>query len=239
MGGLATREVIDNGQAFTLVDGVMVPQHIANDRKVDGAPAVVLHRLNETDIGQMIQTDNVQKGILLDPYFRFYDPKRGGVVGPVFDYFAAPRDARFGGGSKKIATYDSDIQRIAKLADVCGHNGILLLNDAAIYDVAEADPAKLALWHMPTLSLVSGQNISYRDRVNPNNMYNHKNKGVLQGTFTDENSSRAHWYWSAYIPYYEPSVVRAVTFTNCVGRFISKNTPVASSRPVRAEIRPW
>jgi hypothetical protein len=105
----------------------------------------------------MIQTDNVQKGILLDPEFpHFMTLNAAGVVGPVFDYFAAPQRCPLSGGGfiKKIATYDlRHPTALPNLKDVCGHQWYLvLLNDAAIYDAAEADPAKFALWHMPTLS---------------------------------------------------------------------------------------
>jgi hypothetical protein len=160
------------------------------------SPAVILRRFNDTDIGQMIETDNVQKGILLAPEFQHLN-RKGKRVGPVVDYFAAPKDTRFLNGSRQLATYNRDIQRIADLEEVCGHRGILLPNDAAIYDAAETDPAKLALWHMPTLPLVNGRNIG-GDQVNQNNMYAHKDKGALKGTFTDKaGSASARWYWSA------------------------------------------
>lgn len=256
MSGLATREVIDNGQAFTLVDGVMVPQHIANDRKVDGAPAVVLHRLNETDIGQMIQTDNVQKGILLDPYFRFYDPKRGGVVGPVFNYFAAPQDTCFLDRSGKLATYNEDIHRIANLTDVCGHDGILLLNDAAIYDVAKNDPTKLASWHMPTLPLVNGCDIDGMKieegniDVHKNNMCAHKRRGAFRNTFAlaADTGTVARFYWTASEPRGAPwgmAIVRSgpcgvvvVDMAHGYQTCDHQDFLSLSSRPVRAEIRP-
>ena len=231
-------QISHNGLSFTLADGVMVPAHVANDRPIDGAPAVVLRRLNDTDIGQMIETDSVQKGILLAPAFQHLN-RKGKRVGPVVDYFAAPKDTRFLNGSKQLATYNSDIQRIADLEEVCGHRGILLRNDAAIYDAAEEnDLATLAMWHMPTLPLVNGRNIG-SDQVNPNNMYAHKNTGALKGTFTDKaGSDHAHWYWSATEHRANPSDVYAVDFTDGDDVWARKGVHVLSSRPVRAELRP-
>jgi hypothetical protein len=230
-------QISHNGLSFTLADGVMIPAHVANDKPIDGAPAVILHRLNETDIGQMIQTDNVQKGILLAPAFQHLN-RKGKRVGPVVDYFAAPKDTRFLNGSKQLATYNSDIQRIADLEEVCGHRGILLRNDAAIYDASETDPAKLALWHMPTLPLVNGRNMG-SDQVNPNNMYAHKDKGALKGTFTDKaGSDGARWYWSATEHRVNPSGVYGVDFTGGDDVWGHKDGNGLSSRPVRAELRP-
>lgn len=243
-------QISHNGQAFTLADGVMVLAHVANDLTPAGingcldeilatrdAPGVVLHRLNETDIGQMIQTDNVQKGILLAPAFQHLN-RKGKRVGPVVDYFAAPKDTRFLNGSRQLATYNQDIQRIADLEEVCGHRGILLPNDAAIYDAAETDPTKLALWHMPTLPLVNGRNMG-SDQVNPNNMYAHKGNGALRGTFTDKaGSDGARWYWSATEPRDLPSLVFVVAFTAGDDAWDPKDYYDMSSRPVRAELRP-
>jgi hypothetical protein len=156
----------------------------------------------------------------------------------VVDYFAAPKDTRFLNGSKQLATYNSDIQRIADLEEVCGHRGILLRNDAAIYDASETDPAKLALWHMPTLPLVNGRNMG-SDQVNPNNMYAHKDKGALKGTFTDKaGSDGARWYWSATEHRVNPSGVYGVDFTGGDDVWGHKDGNGLSSRPVRAELRP-
>lgn len=243
-------QISHNGQKYALADGVMVPAHVANDLTpagidgrlneilaTGGAPAVVLRRLNDTDIGQMIGTDSVQKGILLAPAFQHLN-RKGKRVGPVVDYFAAPKDTRFLDGSKQLATYNNDIQRIADLEEVCGHRGILLPNDAAIYDAAETDPAKLALWHMPTLPLVNGRNMG-SDQVNPNNMYAHKGNGALRGTFTDKaGSDGAQWYWSATEHRDYPSGVYVVAFTVGGDDWGRKDNGGLSSRPVRAELRP-
>lgn len=58
-------------------------------------PALVLRRLNVTDIGQIIQTDREVKGILLAPEFQLVDLRDGRKVGPILDYFVAPKDTRF------------------------------------------------------------------------------------------------------------------------------------------------
>lgn len=234
-------QVTHNGQTITVYDeesGLLLPAHITNDKPIDGAPAVVLRRLNKTDIGQMIETDNVQKGILLAPEFQHLN-REGKRVGPVFDYFAAPEDTRFLDCSKQLNTCNNDIQRIADLEEVCGRRGILLPNDAAIYDAAENDPAKLALWHMGTLPLVNGRNIG-SDKVNPNNMYAHKDRGALRDTFTDKADSGpglAHCYWSATVHRVSPSGLYGVDFTDGDGGWGHKDFDVLSSRPVRAEIR--
>jgi hypothetical protein len=140
--------------------------------------------LNATDIGQMIETDNVQKGILLAPEFQHVN-SQGKRVGPVLDYFVAPKDTRRLCLFNQMSSYDDDIKLIAEMKSVSGHGGILLPDDTAIYNTAATNADKLALWHMPTLALVNGQN-AHGKVVNTDNMYAHKDKGALKGTFTDK-----------------------------------------------------
>ena len=247
MSGLATGGITDNGQGYDFFGGGR--DHCV----ISGAPAINLGDLNDTDIGQEIEG----KGILLDPYFRFYDPKRGGVVGPVFNYFAAPQDTCFLDRSGKLATYNEDIHRIANLTDVCGHDGILLLNDAAIYDVAKNDPTKLASWHMPTLPLVNGCDIDGMKieegniDVHKNNMCAHKRRGAFRNTFAlaADTGTVARFYWTASEPRGAPwgmAIVRSgpcgvvvVDMAHGYQTCDHQDFLSLSSRPVRAEIRPW
>ncbi len=237
-------QISHNGLSFTLADGVMVPQHVANDRKVDGAPAVVLHRLNETDIGQMIQTDNVQKGILLAPAF-CHVSRYAQRLGPKLDIFTTERDTRHLTTDRTgdLATYNEDIQRIENL-DIYGHKGILLRNDAEIYNAAINHPEQLANWHMPVRALVEGSDVDRCRRQcresNQHNMYNCKKTGLLAGSFTTVGgTSDACHYWTAS----ECSGPRSFVVVKCFAghgdlSYQHKEGAYFSSRPVRAEIRP-
>lgn len=220
-----------NGQVFIFAEG-----------EGQRAPAFLLRRLNATDIGQMIETDSVQQGILLAPAFQHLN-RQGKRIGPVFDYFAAPQDTRFLDGSERLAAYYKDITAIASLKNVCGHSGILLRHDEDIYAAAESDPARLAQWHMPTLPLVNGRNIGI-NHVNINNMYAHKDTGAFGGTFSTEVASSGyptHFYWSATLFRYDNALLihQIHDFSQCRTNLTAEGPVYAlSSRPVRAQLRP-
>ena len=75
--------------------------------------------------------------------------------------------------------------------------------------------------------------------VQPDNLYAHKDKGALKGTFTDKvGSDYAHWYWPASEHRDDPSLVCDVDFTDGDGDWDRKGNVDLSSRPVRAELRP-
>lgn len=122
----------------------------------DGAPAIVLRRLNQTDIGQMIETDAAQSGVLFSPDFQHVDIQSNKAVGPKFDYFTTDADtATIVEGP--LGIYSEDIQRIADLS-VYGHRGIELHDDIIMYEkLIRGEFNWVGSWHLGTLQLVNGR----------------------------------------------------------------------------------
>ncbi len=229
--GFLAKRQIDRTKGFTAMagSGVLVPEHVAQSDKAVVAPT------HNYEIGQMVEDKGVYVGI-----WRPID-REGRKLNAEFNVFAAPKDTRYLTNTKsgKLATYNDDVKRIAGLQDICGNDGVMLANDAAIYDaVRTGNHAALAKWHMPVKELVNGRNIDGED-VQPDNLYAHKDKGALKGTFTDKvGSDLARWYWTASEPRGNPSHVYGVDFTDGDGDWDHEDNHGLSSRPVRAELRP-
>jgi hypothetical protein len=228
--GFLAKRAADRNKGFTALagSGVLVPEHVANEGKA------VVANAHDYEIGQMVEDKGAYVGI-----WRPVD--RGGrKLNAEFNVFAAPKDTRFLTNTKsgKLATYNDDIKRIAGLRNICGHDGIMLANDTAIYDaVRTGNHAALAKWHMPVKELVNGRNIDGED-VQPDNLYAHKDKGALKGTFTDKvGSDLAHWYWTASEHRGNPSLVYDVVFSDGDDVWVLKDVGGLSSRPVRLVYR--
>jgi hypothetical protein len=230
VGFLAKRQN-ERTKGFTALagSGVLVPAHVANEGKAVVAPT------HNYEIGQLVDDKGVYVGI-----WRPVDLE-GRKLNAEFNVFAAPKDTRYLTNTKsgKLATYNDDVKRVAGLRDICGNDGVMLANDAAIYDaVRTGNHAALAKWHMPVKELVNGRNIDGED-VQPDNLYAHKDKGALKGTFTDKaGSDFARWYWTASELRDYPSGVYGVGFTFGGVGWGRKDGLDLSSRPVRAELRP-
>lgn len=216
--GFLAKRAADRNKSFTALAGsdILVPTH-------------------NYEIGQMVEDKGVYVGI-----WRPVD-REGRKLNAEFNVFAAPKDTRYLTNTKsgKLATYNDDVKRIAGLHNICGHDGVMLANDTAIYDaVRTGNHAALANWHMPVKELVNGRNID-GDEIQPDNLYAHKDKGALKGTFTDKvGSDHAHWYWTASEHRDIPSPVYVVVFTDGDDDWDHKDGFALSSRPVRAELRP-
>jgi hypothetical protein len=229
--GFLAKRAADRNKGFTALagSGVLVPAHVANEGKAVAAPA------HDYEIGQLVDNKGVYVGI-----WRPVD-REGRKLNTEFNVFAAPKDTRYLTNTKsgKLATYNDDVKRVAGLRDICGNDGVMLANDAAIYDaVRTGNHAALAKWHMPVKELVNGRNID-GDEIQADNLYAHKDKGALKGTFTDKaGSDDARWYWTASEHRDYPSGVYVVVFTDGGGVWDHKDDDGLSSRPVRAELRP-
>ncbi len=231
--GFLAKRAADRNKGFTALagSGVLVPERVAHE----GPGKTAVSNVNDYEIGQMVEDKGVYLGI-----WRPVD-REGRKLNTEFNVFAAPKDTRFLTNTKsgKLATYNDDIKRIAGLRDICGHDGVTLANDTAIYEaVRTGNHAALAKWHMPVKELVNGRNID-GDEIQSDNLYAHKDKGALKGTFTDKvGSGFAHWYCTASEHRVSPSHVYVVAFTAGGGVWGHKVYFVLSSRPVRAELRP-
>lgn len=174
--------------------------------------AILRRRLNKTDIGQMIETDNRKSGILIAPAFQHVN-RYGERIGPKFDYFAAAHDTHVFDGLPEQDTHTGNMKRIANLRSVHGHDGtssehnigfineygrtyrpIILDDEDKLlmllgYDCREnSNPYYINLlgfWHPPTLSLLSGLEDG-GTKINQNSLYDLRNTGRLKGTFNEE-----------------------------------------------------
>jgi hypothetical protein len=197
--------------------------------KQDWPSALVFGRLNQSDVGQMIEMDNQQKGILLAPTFRHVN-HAGKTVGPVLSYFVAPQDTNVLCGAQENGTYGTEIQRIANLKNVCGHDGVPLNNDFEILQVAETIPKLLGLWHMPTLALFNGSTYGH-GLGNSNTLAMHHHRGALKGTFNGSD------YWSANVLIGNFAFQSTMNLSKCQQGNAHKALNNLPSRAVRAEIR--
>jgi hypothetical protein len=143
--------------------------------------AILRKRLTDLDIGQMIETDNVQKGILIALGFQHQHHGLGHFRAK-FDYFAAPQDLHVLDGLEQLDTFESSVRRVAALKNVLGHDGIasgnycttyygrkteiLLAEEDEIFELHDdrddgshhTSPEAFSYWHLPTIFLQSGIN---------------------------------------------------------------------------------
>ena len=217
---------------------------LGSTRQEINAPALMRHKfsprygLNETDIGELIQTDNVCRGILLAPKFRHVS-EAGREIGPEFVYFTAEKDTRYlasdGFSSLPTTCYDTEIHRIEAL-DVYGHRGF----SPDIHDAVRNYPEILARWHMPVQALVNGHDAGH-NKYNPYNLYRYRNINKLAGSFQEAVwYDRSNFYFTASPhEYSDDSVgVRTVDFRDGSTCDSYRYPYSASSRPVRAEVLP-
>lgn len=225
VGFLASRAIARNKSLAG--SGVLAPEHVVNENQT------IITPVHEHEIGQLVEGKGIYVGI-----WRPVD-REGHKLNGEFNLFAAPQDTCYLTNTKsgKLATYDDDIQRIAGLQDICGHDGTMLANDTAIYEaVRVGDHAALAKWHMPARELVDGRNVD-DNKIQEDNLYAHKDKGALRGTFANKAGSGHNLYWTAS-EFCNSEYVCAVYFMDEGKYWTSKNIHCLSSRPVRAELRP-
>lgn len=185
------------------------------------------------EIGQLVEG----KGV----YVGEWKPKDrdGRDPGKVFDVYAAPEDVVDNRGKKLLLTFNNAVKHVAGLRDWHGHDGARFENDTALYNaIRDGRHEELEKWFIPTLDLVNGYDKNM-DKVNGNNLYEHKDKGAFRGTFTERKSSDiGQWYWSCTECRNDPpDLVQGVNFIDGGGGWLRKNTSEIYVRPVRAELR--
>lgn len=201
--------------------------------RIDEGPVVLRRRLNESDIGKLIERQGKLEGILLAPAFR-HVTREGRAVGPLMDVFASAQDTRYLTRDRSSGTYEYDIDRIAKLVNICGHRGIYLPTDLDVHMTAEKSPERLSRWHMPTLDLVNGRRIG-STVIQPHNMLAYQNRREFAGTFcTAADITEANIYFTCTEKEPGSSNVWTVRFPNGFHDWDPKDISDLSSRPVRA-----
>ena len=186
---------------------------------------------SQLEVGKKIEGKGVYLGV--------WEPKdnSGRTLGKIFDIYAAPEDLRKGSGNL-LFTFNDAVKHVAGLRNFHGHDGGNFGNEKAILDAVRSNPAALEKWFIPTKELLHGKT-SGRDKIQPANLYDSREKGSFENTFiTKSGSDGTRWYWSCTERPDVPSHVYVVAFSDGVVDWGHKDNYELSSRVVRAELRP-
>jgi hypothetical protein len=176
-------------------------------------------------------------------YIGQWQPKdRDGVsLGKTFNVFAAPKDL------PDTMTYDDTVKAIAELKNWNGFDGTNYANDKEIY-AALKEGSYGGGWIIPTRELLVGtepdgaSGVREGKIIQPDNLFDHRNKGVLKDTFKAGASSDfifPYWYWSSTEYRDDPSCVWDVRFSFGYEGWHHKDGFCLNCRPVRlVEVRP-
>ena len=234
---------------FKAVNGELVPYTVSRPKElaavVDATIAAEKEALKKAEaevlanaqIGQMIAGHGVFIGV--------WTPKdrAGNSLGKTFNVFAAPQDLTNTSGQKVVLRYVDAVKRIAGLRGWNGFDGTHYATDKELYKALK-DGSYNGGWIIPTRELLVGTNLLTGtdpggNQTQPDNLYTHKEKGVLKSTFTIATSKSAcpDWYWSSTEHRNEPTFVCVVRFLDGDAVWYLKNDVGSSCRPVRLEPR--
>jgi hypothetical protein len=117
-------------------------------------------------------------------YMGAWTPKdrSGNSLGKSFAVYAASEDLTDESGKKLVATFQDTAKRMTGLRNWHGHDGGNFANDTALYQ-GLADGSAICKWFIPTRDLLVGTDLN-GNKVQADNLYAHKDKGDLMGTFT-------------------------------------------------------
>ena len=185
--------------------------------------------LEEYKSGQMIESQGI--------YLGQYKPKdrKGNSLSKVFNVFAAPQDL------PETMKYVDAVKHIAKLKNWNGFDGTNYPTDKEIY-AALKDGSYKGGWIIPTRELLAGtepdgeSGIRKGKVIQPDNLFEHQNKGVFKGTFKTAAANGfdfPNWYWSSTEDHEFQSYVWAVRFSDGYVMLDSKDYGRSSCRPVR------
>ena len=166
-----------------------------------------------------------------------YNPKDrdGRSLGKIFNVFAAPQDL------PETMKYVDAVKHIAKLKGWNGFDGTNYATDKEIY-AALKDGSYNGGWIIPPRELLVGtepdgkSGIRKGKVIQPDNLFDHQNKGAFKGTFKTAASSGSvypGWYWSSTEYREDPSFVGVVRFSDGNGGWLRKDNYRFSCRPVR------
>ncbi len=187
--------------------------------------------------------DNLKPGDLVADqgiYLGKYSPiDRDGIsLGRTFNVFAAPQDL------PEKMTYVDTVKFIAGLVDWYGFNGTNYPTDKEIY-AALNDGSYDGGWIIPTRELLVGtapdsevvirrggkDGVPQGEVIQPDNLFDHQNKGAFKGTFITATSDG--WYWASTEHRDEPSSVFSAWIRDGVEHFNFKDIFSIRCRPVR------
>ena len=170
-------------------------------------------------------------------FLGLYEPTDGdgNSLGKIFNVYAAPQDL------PDTMKYTDAVKYIASLKEWYGFEGTNYATDKEIY-AALKDGSYTGGWIIPPYELLmgakpdGGQGIR-EDRVTqPDNLFDHRNKGAFKGAFKTAAVNGAGfpvWYWSSTEHRDNPSCGHAVRLADGGEDWLSKDGYRFSCRPVR------
>jgi len=170
-------------------------------------------------------------------YLGVYTPKdrNGKSLSKTFNVFAAPEDL------PETMKYVDAVKHIAKLKDWNGFDGTNYATDKELYAAIKSGSYNGG-WIIPTRELLVGtepdgeSGVRKGKVIQPDNLFDHQNKGAFKGTFKTAASSGSDypgWYWSSTENRDNPSHVWGVRFSDGDEGWDRKDNNLLSCRPVR------
>jgi hypothetical protein len=165
----------------------------------------------------------------------------GKSLGVVFNAFAAPEDLTDTSGKKETFKYVDAVKRVKGLKDFHGHDGESYATDKELNQALKSGSYKGG-WVIPTRELLIGTEadgptgIRKGGVVQPDNLYDHREKGDLKGTFCTKAASGSgfpQWYWSCTEDREDPACVWDAGFSDGYGGWARKGIIRLSCRLVR------
>lgn len=243
-------QISHNGQAFTLADGVMVPAHVANDRPIDGAPAVLWHktngRLTKDDIAKTICDD---KDNPIGIYMGVWAPDW--AKGQEIRTYATITDARDGNDARLYRNFNRYVQHLnthpdgEKLADRPSNARDVTYEMAMQAKIMGLKPGERTGHMIPPHELLRGQKYPGDKVTHRNNMYdlrhtgdfaNANNGGYDSRFVTEAGSDNAPWYVSSAEHRANRALVYGTDFTDGYDTYDPKDGNVWSLRSFVAEL---
>lgn len=245
-------QISHNGLSFTLADGVMVPVHVANDKPIDGAPAVLWHRTNgrltKDDIAKTICDD---KDNPIGIYTGVWTPEW--AKGQEIRTYAAITDARDGNGDRIYKNFNGCVAYLnnhpngEKLADRRFYARDVTYEMAMQARILALKPGEFTGQMIPTYELLSGQKYPGDKVTHRNNMYDLRHTGDFAKANNGGNDSRfvtetgsgtPHWYVSSTEYRDARAFVYGTDFADGLGGWARKGYFDWSLRPFVAELQP-
>jgi hypothetical protein len=171
-----------------------------------------------------------------------YSPKGrdGESLGKTFNVFAAPQNL------PETMTYDDTVKYIAQLKSWNGFDGTNYATDREIY-AALKDGSYNGGWIIPPRELLvgtepdgAGEGVRPGAIIQPDNLFDYRDKGALKETFKAEASGDYRypiWHWSSTEHRFHPTGVWAAGFSDGWESWNGKNgkngNKPLSCRPVR------
>ncbi len=206
---------VNGGLVPTIKEGVIFPVSTAIQ--------------NNPEIGRWVPRQGIYLG-------KYKPVDRYGIsLGKVFNVFAAPEDLPV------AMTYVDTVKYIAKLKKWHGFNGTNYPTAEKIYAALKRGSYKGG-WIIPPRELLCGSGLDSMSGVRqgkviqPDNLFDHQNKGTFKGSFktvVSSGSDFSDWYWTSTVVGSSPPVAWYVSFSGGRESWHLKDYIQGNCRPVR------